>query len=195
LLHLRPERQAALPRCPEEGLLAEAVAAQEKTVTLLVVDRQRPHPVETREGVCAPLEERRQQHFAIAARREAPAQRGEFGAHFDVVVDLAVEDHRGATRNDDRLVTGRREVEDCQTSEAERDAARSGRRVEEFFGRPSLRCLRSPQSRAVWTAVSSRVNRVGEPGARNAWFAGEISSDAANDGHLRSMTPPGRTVS
>ena len=109
---------------PVQGLDSEPVASAEKDTPLTVEDQKRPHAVQAGHAVDAPLPVRGQQHFRVAARSEAMAQRTQLLAQLDEVEDLAVEDDgAAAVLGVHRLVTKWRQVQDRQPAKAKRDGA------------------------------------------------------------------------
>ena len=110
-----------------ERLDAEPVARGEHAPPGLVVDRERPHPVEAADAVGAPLVVRLQQDLGVAGGAELASELLQLVLQLEVVVDLAVEHDReppvGALH---RLMAGRRQVENRQTPEAEAHRAESG---------------------------------------------------------------------
>src|SRR5262249_27899474 len=83
-----------------EGLLAGAVAGEEQLLTATIEDREGEHPVQAVEARRAPLLVRVDDHLGVRAGAEVVAAVLELVAELDVVVDLAVRDHR------ERLILG-----------------------------------------------------------------------------------------
>ena len=102
----------------------------------VVPEGEGEHPVQAREAVDAPRLVGAQEHFAVAVAAELEPQSLEFGAQFQVVVNLAVEDHGKARQLiDEGLVRGGREVDDRQSRVAEPDP---GSEVRPFAVRPAV---------------------------------------------------------
>ena len=135
------EQEGAVAQRPEERLLAEAVAAAEEQARGPVVERERPHPVQAVGEGPAPGAIAVQQHLGVGVIAvEAAAERREFGAQLDVVVDLAVEDHADlSVVGPHRLMTAA-DVDDREPAVTEMDAA----------------CLVHPGPLVVGTAVRER---------------------------------------
>ena len=114
-LRLRSEGELRLGLDVIERFDAEAVAATEELSAPAVPDRKGPHAVEALDAALAPLLIGSQQHLGVAGAAKGVAKRGQFGAQFDVVVDLAVEtDGELAVGAAHGGVAARREVEDGQ---------------------------------------------------------------------------------
>src|SRR5205085_7475551 len=100
---------------------AEPVACAKQPARPSVPNRECEHPLNPLQAVLAPAEICLQQHFGVGARGELPAGALQLGAQLAMIVDLAVEDDRGAFGGH-RLDAAVGEVENSKTAVAERDA-------------------------------------------------------------------------
>ncbi len=180
LLDLGREGQAAFPCRPEQGLLAETVTGEKEAVPPLVVDPERPHAVEPRKRVRAPLEVCLEEHLAVTGGGERPTECGQLVADLEVVVDLAVVGHRTPSGNDHRLSARGGEVEDGESTEGERDRGGSGVVAVQLGDGPARRASGQPVARPVRPTVAGDPHGVREPGPGDLGGGREESIDAAD---------------
>jgi hypothetical protein len=120
-LEFRAEQEIfAAPR-DVKRLDAHAVARKHQALFRRGPDGDREHAAKPGKAGGVPFEKAVQHGFGVGAGVEAVAARFEFRAHFQMVVNFAVEDDDGiAIRGENRLVAGI-EVDDFQAGGAERD--------------------------------------------------------------------------
>ena len=122
-LRLAREEEAAAVERVVERLHAEPVPRREEPPLPAVPDGERPHAVEPRDGLLAPLDEGGEQDLRVGAGAEAVASSLELGPQFAVVVDLAVVDEPvAAVRAREGLHPRVGQVEDGEPAERERAA-------------------------------------------------------------------------
>ncbi len=119
-LQLRPEKYFLAAMRDVERLDAHAIARQHQPASGVCPERHRKHAAQSAETLRVPFEKRAQDRLGIAVRVKSMAQLLQLGAHFEVVVDLAVEDDDGvAVFGRDGLVAVL-EVDNFQAGRAQR---------------------------------------------------------------------------
>src|SRR6266545_2209815 len=123
-LDLGGEQQPVPLMIVVERLDAQPITCREQLVPARVVNRKGKHPIQASETVVPPLLVSLEHHFGVALGAEGMSKGVELLTNLSVVVDLAV------VGNPERpvvvahgLVTGRREVDYCETAVAEAAAS------------------------------------------------------------------------
>ena len=107
---------------------AEAVAGAEQALPLLIPDGEGEHADKAFQAGRPPGVISLKDHFGVAFGAKRVAERFQFLAQLEVVVDFAVERQpQLLARHCHWLVTGRREIEDRQAAVSERDVGRKRR--------------------------------------------------------------------
>ena len=103
-----------------ERFVAEPVARAKQRTVAPVVDQESPDAIEMLHAVRSPLSVRGEQYLGVAGGTELVAERDEFRAQLDVIVDFAVEDQRQrAVGAGHRLVAALGRVDDRQAPKTE----------------------------------------------------------------------------
>src|SRR5215831_4475338 len=106
-LGLRSKQQRAIERAPVERLLAETIARNKQTFTLLVPQRKSEHPVEVLDHFAAVFLVQVRQDFGVRFTAEGVTARLQTGTQLAIVVDFAVEnDGNGLIFVEGRLLAG-----------------------------------------------------------------------------------------
>jgi len=102
-----------------ERLDAKAIAGEDEAARGFSPERDGEHAAEAGEALGVPFKKSVENGFGVGVRNETMAERFQFGAQFQVVVDFAVEDDYGvAIRREDGLVAAF-EVDNFQARGAE----------------------------------------------------------------------------
>ena len=104
----------------EQRFDPEPVTRPEQASIPLVIDDERPHAVQFRQALRAPLAVGIQQNFAVARRPKSISEIDQLATQLHIVENFPVEhEHESAVVADHGLMAGRGEIENGQAPEPE----------------------------------------------------------------------------
>ena len=164
-LHLACEQQATAVLAQVERADAGPVAAEDQAPFGRHPQRQRPLALQALESGLAPGTPGLHDHFGVAARAEAMAERRQLGPQFDIVEDLAVEDDPRRAVDIGQRLPAAIPVDDRQ--------AGMGKACPRIAIEPLL----------VRAAMNERPGHARQRGARRRWNRGAEGHDACHAAH------------